>query len=324
MKKRFFLLCLCALLSVSAAVYADGEKSPFGGSIELFTGIFYGSMNEYVFEKGKDHELSRLEWEEHFVPYLDLRGEFDFWNFFACLSLITSIPVKSGNMRDYDYMLSDSEKPSHFSQHDAMFDKHLEVYPEIGWGLDVGRWFLGASAGVLYRNRKWSAAGGYTQYPLMMGEYWSEDLPKQEQAGVIIVYEESLWAPVLTLYADFSLNERFTLGAAGSWYPYLNVKTIDTHILRQTRFHDEMKGGWGVLAEIDLTYHPITSDIVDFRLGFGYEGLFPKRGISSSGALGRDTWLGVDSEIESQMKSNLFWVHLGVIIYPAKLFNLKS
>ena len=225
-------------------------------------------------------------------------------------------------MRDYDYMLADNSRPSHFSQHNAMFDKHLEIYPEIGWGFDIGRLFLGASAGILYRNRKWTATGGYTQYPLS-GQYWSDDLPKEDQAGIIITYEESLWAPVLTLYADFTINERFMIGAAGSWYPYLNVQTVDTHILRQTRFHDEMSGGWGILAELNVTYSPKTSDIVDFRMGFGYEGLFPERGSSSSGGLGMDTWLGIDSEIESQMKSNLFWLHLGIIVYPAKVFTLK-
>jgi len=204
-----------------------------------------------------------------------------------------------------------------------MFDKHLEIYPEIGWGHGIGRWYLGASIGFLYRNRKWSATGGYTQYPSKLGDYWSEDLPKQDQAGVVITYEESLWAPSVALYVGFSINERFSIGASGSCYPYLNVKTVDTHILRQTRFHDEMKGGWGVLAEIIGTYSPKTSDIVDFRLGLGYEGFFPKRGSSSSGGLGMDTWLGIDSEIESQMKSNLFWLHLGVIVYPAKLFNKK-
>ena len=346
MKKHFCTLCLCLLLSVPAAVYAEetavsaaGETtvvtttnsdntavskkaSPFGGSIELFTGVFYSDMIEYVFEKGRKDELSRLEWEEHFVPYLNLRGEFDFWNFFTCVSLITSIPVRSGYMRDYDYMLSDTGRPSHFSQHDAMFDKHLEIYPEIGWGIDIWRFYFGASAGFLYRNRKWSATGGYTQYP-KQGEYWSDDLPKQEQAGTVITYEESLWAPVLSLYIDFSINERFTIGNTTSWYPYINVKTIDTHILRQTRFHDEMLGGWGILTETNVTYRPKTSDIVNFKLGFGYEGLFPNRGTSASGGLGMDTYLGYDSEIESQLESYLFWLHLGVIIYPAKLFTIK-
>jgi len=329
--KHIFSFLLFLLLIALPCVYADeekpdggGAKSPFGGAIELVTGVYFGGMNEYVFIKGRDHELSRLEWEENFVPYIDVRGQFDFWNFFAAVSLSTSIPVRSGVMRDYDFILPNNNAVSHYSEHDALFDKHLEINPEIGWGSYIGRrWYLGASAGFLYRNRKWTAAGGYTQYP-PLGEPWSASLPKEKQAGTVITYEESLWAPELTLYVDFFPNERFVIEAVSSWYPYLDITTIDTHILRRTRFRDKMQGGWGTLAEINMAYHPKTSNIVAFRLGFGYEGIFSARGSAATGGLGSDTWLGIDPDIESQIKSNLFWVHVGFCIYPDRLFTTRK
>jgi outer membrane protease len=128
---------------------------------------------------------------------------------------------------------------------------------------------------------------------------------------------------MLTLYADYAINRQFAINAMGSWYPYLNVNTIDTHILRQTRFEDEMKGGNGVLAEISLSYRPKTSDIASFRFGFGYEGMFPNRGTSAKGGLGASTWYTESENVQSQIRSNLFWVIVGMSLKPAKLFNLR-
>ena len=326
--KVIFALCISLFLFNPQLIHAeeaaaDTEKQPFGFNVELMTGMFLGGTDELVYQKGRDHELSRLEWEENFVPYLELIGGFDFWNFFTTVSVITSIPVRSGVMRDYDFMLANSNDASHYSEHDSMFDKHLEIYPEIGWGADIGRWYLGAAAGFIYRNRKWSAVDGYTQYPAKIGEPWSSDMPKEQQSGTIITYEEALWAPSVSLYVDFSITKNTTIGFLGTFYPYLNVTTIDTHLLRQTQFRDKMQGGWGILAGLDLHYSPKTSDIVDFRFGFGYEGMFPARGSSASGELGANAGLIVADEIESQMRSNLFWVHVGVCVYPARLFTKK-
>jgi len=317
--KYFHTLLLLLLLPDSSLLHAEGT---FDVNTVLTTGVFYGGMNEYVFEKGKDHELSRLEWEEHFVPYIDLRTEFEFWNFFTCVSLLTSIPVKSGVMRDYDYMLKDSDALSNFSQHDALFDKHLEIYPEIGWGFDIGILYLGASVGFLYRDRKWTAADGYAQYP-PRGEPWVVTVPKEQLTGAVITYEEILQAPVLALYADISLNKQFKLGFVGNWYPYLDISTTDTHILRKTQFIDKMKGGWGTLLEFSVSYFPKTSDIIGFQFGIGYEGIFPEKGTSKSSNLGLNSWLGEDYEIESQIRSNLFWADIGFIVYPFKLFTAK-
>jgi len=32
------------------------------------------------------------------------------------------------------------------------------------------------------------------------------------------------------VFMGLSVSKRFMIGIASSWYPYLNVKTIDTHI----------------------------------------------------------------------------------------------
>jgi outer membrane protease len=311
---------VCALAALShPALHA--EDKPFKGSVEVLTAAFFGGMNEYVFEKDRKHEVSRLEWDENFVPYIDLRGQFEFWDFFTCLSLITSIPVKSGRMRDYDYTIPNSSAVSHYSEHDALFDKHLEIFPEIGWGRHIGNWYFAASAGFLYRNRKWTASGGWTQYPSVDGEAWNDSVPKEQQAGTIITYEEAFWTPVITLYADFTITKSFTIGLASGWYPYLDITTVDTHILRSIQFFDHMQGGWGTTVDLSLTWQPANTESVAFLFGMGYEGIFPQRGTTSTGGIGSDIWLGVSPSVESYITSNLFWVNAGICLYPEKFFT---
>jgi len=163
------------------------------GSLLFRTGMIFGRMNEYVFEKGQEHETSRLEWDEYFVPYIDLCGEFSVWNFFIEGSVLSAVPVKSGKMRDYDYLLPD--KPdvlSMFSEHDAILDKHFELNAALGYKFNFNRWYIAPAVGVFYRQRKWSAENGYTQYP-SDGYVWTSALPEKELTGTIITFAATTW-----------------------------------------------------------------------------------------------------------------------------------
>ena len=303
------------VILTGASVYAE---IPLDGSLQLYTGMLFGGMTEYVYERGREQELSRLEWEENFVPYLDLIAEFDIWNIFLRVSVLTVIPIPSGLMRDYDYKLPDSDARSHYSEHNAMFDKHLEIEPEIGCFFSVGRFSFAPGIGILFRSRKWTAVDGFVQYPAAGA--WSEDTSKQKIAGAIISYEESTWFPTINLDTSFWINDRFTLGLTAVWYPYLEVKTIDSHYLRKTRFHDEMRGGMGCLAEIFLTYSPVRATGHHFIASFGYEGLFPVKGSSGIGAMGYDNGLEWDDRYQSKMESHLFWFSIGIMIYPQEIW----
>jgi outer membrane protease len=308
-------LFLFFLLS-AALVHAE---NPLSGSLQTHLGTFFGGMNEYVYEEGREHELSRLEWEENFVPYVAVTGDLNAWNFFLDLTLITAIPVKSGFMQDFDYMLPSSDATSHYSKHDAMFEKHLEISPKLGYTFDFGKWYIAPSFGILFRNRKWSAVKGYTQYPA--SGPWNEDVEKKDMAGVVISYEESMWSPTVTLTGGCSIGERFETGLTATWYPYLFVNTIDSHMIRATRFHDTMEGGWGILAELYFTYHPKGTNMLDFTIAGGYEGIFAEKGTTASGAIGYDNGLIIDSGYQSKMESNLGWVSLGVVMYPELMWK---
>jgi outer membrane protease len=306
------------LFFLFSAVLVHAEN-PLSGSLQTHLGSFFGGMNEYVYEEGREHELSRLEWEENFVPYVAVAGELTAWNFFLNLSLISAIPVKSGFMQDFDYMLPSSDETSHYSKHDAMFEKHLEISPKIGYLFDFGKWYIAPSAGILFRNRKWSAVDGYTQYP-DKGP-WNEGIEKKDMAGVVISYEESMWSPIVTLSGGFNIGERFGIGLTGTWYPYLFINTIDSHMIRATRFHDTMEGGFGILGELSFTYYPKGSDMLNFIFAAGYEGIFAEKGTTASGAIGYDNGLVIDSGYQSKMESNLGWISLGVMMYPELMWK---
>jgi outer membrane protease len=235
-------------------------------------------------------------------------------NFFIDLSVLTAISIKSGMMRDYDYMLSNSDAQSHYSEHDAWFDKHLEIHPEIGYTFNFGNWSLYPSAGFLLRHRKWSAEDGYVQYP-SPGQPWSSSDATQKTNGVVISYVEAIWFPTVSLGVSYRINGRFEAALSGSWYPYLNIETIDSHYIRRTVFYDTMRGGMGFLSELALTYHPVSTNAMNFRAAFGFEGIYPNKGTTSTGSIGYDTGK-IAAATQSHMESNLFWLTMGVVIYP--------
>jgi outer membrane protease len=308
-----------ALLFLLAAVPVISEEAPLSGSFRFNVGGFYGGVDEYVYVKGRSQELSRLEWEEHFVPFIETAGEIIFHKFFFDLSILSGIPVKSGAMRDYDYILA-SNKPSHFSKHDAWLDKHLELSAGIGYRFNFGRWSLSPSAGFMYRSRKWTAKNGYIQYP-PSGQPWSEQVPKKAVRGVVISYEEEIWFPVVSLGTGYRINKNWGTALSASWYPYLNVETTDTHFLRKTVFYDSMKGGGGVCTELSLLYYPRATDAMSFKFAFGFEGVYPPRGTNLTGEIGYDTGISELTRAQPTMESNLFWFSLGVAIYPEKMWG---
>jgi outer membrane protease len=317
------ILKLIALLFFLPVVSALSEESPISGSFRFNVGGFYGSMNEYVYAKGRAQEISRLEWEEHFVPYIEAAGEITFRNFFFDISILNAIPVKSGAIRDYDYVLPSSEQLSHFSEHEAWLDKHLELFAGIGYNFHFGKWSLSPSAGFMFRVRKWTAKNGYTQYP-PTGQPWSEQVPKVANRGACISYEEEIWFPVVSLGADYRINKNWGTAISASWYPYLDVQTIDTHFLTKTVYYDIMKGGNGVHSELALLYYPRATDAMSFKFAFGFEGIYPQRGTTLSGKIGDDTRLSVSTGIQPNMVSNLFWFSIGVAIYPDKIWKRRN
>jgi len=295
------------------------------GSIQTLTGVFFGSMTEYVYEKNESHELSRLNWQEHFVPYIGIKPQLNIGGFFINALLLSAIPVKSGiisgTVRDYDYEQLPDTELTNFSQHDALTEKHFELSPSLGWEFKIGKVFsFSPFAGFVYRNRKWNAANGYLQYP-DDDEAWNADIPKEYLSGTIITYEESTWFPSAGLKLDFNIKGIFYIALKGAYYPYLNVETTDTHVLTWTAYYDKMSGGWGASGAITLSYKPFLYRGLVFSLEAGYEGLFPPEGSTMTGNVGDDEGRTALTTAQPKMESNLWWINLGIILFPSELLR---
>jgi outer membrane protease len=325
MKRIVYILAaltlLCpALHAQTAAEGAEAASEPpwFSASMETSMGLFYGTMSEFVYEG--DQVLSRLDWQEYFVPYAAVVLEFNVRNILFYFSFLSVLSSSGGLMEDFDYMDSGSAAHTHYSQHTAQFEKHLECNPAIGYLFTLGNFIIVPQAGITFRTRKWSAMDGYTQYT-QTGQTWSESLPKTQLGGTIITYEESIWFPVVGLGAGYTFRDRFQVYLLGNYYPYLEVSTIDTHILRKTRYHDTMKGGMGFYAETLLTYYPKHSDKMSFIASIGWEGVYSNKGSISLGAVGADPSMAIGKNNYSKIESSIWWFTLGMVIYPEKLWQ---
>jgi outer membrane protease len=324
MKRIVYALAAAFLLSPALHAQTEAEAAPapkdpwFSASMETSAGFFYGTMSEFVYEG--DQVLSRLDWQEYFVPYAAVVLEFDVKNFLFYFSFLSVLSSTGGLMKDYDYMDPGSAAYTHYSQHTAQFEKHLEFNPAVGYLFTLGNFIIVPQAGITFRTRKWSAIDGYTQYT-QTGQTWSESLPKTQLGGTIIAYEESIWFPVVGLGAGYTFRDHFQVYLLGSYYPYLEVSTIDTHILRKTRYHDTMKGGMGFYAETLLTYYPKHSDKMSFTASIGWEGIYSNKGSISLGAVGADPSMAIGRNNYSEIESSIWWFTLGMVIYPEKLWQ---
>jgi hypothetical protein len=101
----------------------------------------------------------------------------------------------------------------------------------------------------------------------------------------------------------------------------LEVNTIDTHILRETQFHDTMKGGMGFHGEALFTYHPRHSDKMSFTASIGWEGVYSNKGTISSGAVGADTDMILSKRDYSKIESSIWWFTLGMVSHLEKLWQ---
>jgi outer membrane protease len=120
--------------------------------LEAHTGLFYGLTREYVYNG--DKQFSRLEWEEKPAPYIHTALDFAWKRLFIRGTAQTAVPVKSGFMRDYDYLLPGSNALTNFSQHDARLERHNIYDIGIGYGFAVKNWLISPSIGFSYNSRK--------------------------------------------------------------------------------------------------------------------------------------------------------------------------
>jgi hypothetical protein len=95
----------------------------------------------------------------------------------------------------------------------------------------------------------------------------------------------------------------------------LNVATTDIHILRKTRFFDQMKGGHGYAVSFWTGYSPVSAPALAFSLGLGYESIQSAIGTSAQGMVGINGGLTGSTRYQSKMESSLAWITLSATLY---------
>ncbi len=205
-------------------------------------GLNMGKTEELVYSGGDVR--SRLDWDEHFSPFINIQVAFQFKYFNWFLLVQTAIPTKTGTVEDTDYL--DNGEVNKYSQHDSHMDSNFIISNQISFLFQVAKqWGLGPFVGFTYQHKSWSAIDGWSQYPAQ-GESWSTSTPKTDMISNSISYNQVIWYPSVgaTLVYMFSGKNNFSFSAA--WQPYTYVKAIDYHHLRDLKFTDTMSGLNGV------------------------------------------------------------------------------
>jgi plasminogen activator len=278
-------------------------------SFDFGVGIKTARTYEYVYEGDKC--ISRLDWYDAAVPVVSFSGTLEAFRFFIQSGITLAVPVRSGTMEDYDFLVEDSYEPSLYSFHNSYLDKDFFCSFDLGYRFHIKKWVLSPSAGFSYYNRKWSASGGYLQYP--ESGLWTGTEPKQNLNGTVIGYEQALMSPVISLQADYALTPRFALFASGSFSPYAWTHSMDSHFLRDTQFYDTMEGGTGYTLELGAAFSSAKKGAMALCISLQYEAFNSAAGTTASSMIGEtDEANIIDEGYSSKTKNSAFRIVAGV------------
>ena len=303
---NFVLFIFCFFLVLVPVAAGD-----FSFSMENHTGIITGLTQEYVYEGKK--QISRLEWEEKAVPYIHATLDFSWKYFFITGSAKTAIPLESGFMRNYDYLLPGSNALTNFSEHDVFLDRHNTYDIGIGYNFILKKWHIYPVFGFQYSNRKWTAKDGYLQYAVS-GKPLQGNEPINYITGSVISYEQKISFFYGFLAIGYKFFNRLLLDINFGFYPYVWAESMDNHIMRSIEFYDEMPGGVGGNLGLQIYYKPAFIKNIEFLLGFDYENFFKIMGKTSKRSSGVNTpaTFSIIKNNNSAYDSKLWNIFIGV------------
>jgi outer membrane protease len=201
MRTVFLGVAALALCSGAAVAVEFGVDKPFSLEVETGLGLLYGAANEHVFkaatEDSRGGEISKLEWQEQFVPTANISGRAGWYGVFLGGSLRAAVSADAGRVLDTDYQ-NDAEMghyPYLYADHVSHLDSHVDLQGELGYAVHLRfpavDLRIAPSLGYFYRNRKWAASSGYHQVAVE-GETWTGSEPKENIWGQVMSYEQAL------------------------------------------------------------------------------------------------------------------------------------
>lgn len=271
----------------------------------------------------KDKQLSRLEWEENAAPYILTRLNFAHEHFFVAGEIKAAVPLESGLMRDYDYLLPGNNSLTNYSEHTAFLERHNVYNIRLGYEFWLCNWLFMPALGFNYTNRKWTAKDGFYQYA-STGTALQKNEPAKHLTGPVITYEQKISYPFINLAIGYLLFDRWLICAQFQLSPYLWVESMDHHVMRDTEFYDVMHGGIGFLAGITMTYRPGSSNNIEFVAGGTFERIFEIKGSNNQRTTGLNSNSSFvkskisDSGMDSQLCDFFFGIKLAFPIKPQK------
>lgn len=313
--KMYKLYFLKIVFFIFTAFLGAEQQSIFGFGLNTYLGIKNGNVQELVFEDKT--QISKLIWNQSISFQVGTDIDLRIWRFFLKMNLNTSIPIKCGDMEDFDYLTPNTNKISHYSKHDAYLDKDFYITTYLSFRIHINKkhYSLFPLAGFTYQNRKWSAQNGYLQYPILSGQPWKGNEPKENLTGTIMSYEQAVWYPFVGIESKILINNKWSFGLIGFYYKYICIDSIDNHFLRLKQFYDIMRDGNGGKIEGWVIFKPIKyNGNFGFKISFNYE-YFKAYGNTSYNNIGINKHPFIQSNnFGSGTKSSLFSLTFGVII----------
>lgn len=299
--RTVFILHLC--LSVSA-------KENFLLKNYVSIGAKHSSIQESVFQSSV--KTSELNWNTVIAPSFTEELSLGLYGFNFLIGFNTVIPVKGGCVEDRDWLFSDKTLLSNYSCHENFIDKDYSVYIKASYAvlLFSGHLILNSGIGAMYSNEKYSAKNGYYQYSLIENKAVDSDTVKTDLCGTIMSYEISALLPECFIDADIKLNEKNSIFLGFDFFPYMVVDSVDTHVLRLAEFYDSMKGGFGINLKAGYGYKVSRKCKLDFSVSYSILSAF---GISGSRAIGENTSIVKDEDVQSGFNKSCLEVKLGFL-----------
>lgn len=290
----FFLFVFLAFLPESS--FAKIFELSVGG------GIRSSKVQEFVYKD--DYTLSRLDWNVPLIPVLNIAGRFDIFHAILDLSVASAIPVKLGSMQDYDWLGDDKAKYTNFSDHELIVNKLYDLEVKTGYDFNLQNFGIPVDLsiipqiGFLYRNQKYEAYNGYTQYA-SSGEYWSDSIEKKYISGSCITYDIASYMPFVSLESEYAIDSSWRVKVFGRFFPYIYSASIDNHYLRLSQFNDYMKKGLGFLVGTEASWKKLS-------LSFYYEWFNCKNGETQKRSIGNKNDFIEDGSTNPGAESSVF------------------
>jgi outer membrane protease len=280
------------------------------GPAEIGTGLFHGTVNEFLFSEGR--AVSRLDWEQKFAPFVYGKAQASLFHVFLEVGGFTSIDQNTGLVHDYDFENPKTNAVTRYSQHKSWLDRHQSLNVSLGYNLSLGRWLLAPRVGYTVFSRCFTGVDGYSQaddidsynYP------WTPDMPKTKYLGNVLSYEQWAWHLSLGAQVRYQANAWLGLSLDGAYIPYLKLNSEDSHYMRNLRFYDIMKGGQGFSLAVGASFR--VSEAYALTAQLGVERYSSSKGIVSYGTIGESDGLRAETSYNSQNEQSLLRFQVGV------------